>query len=382
MNNKVFPYDESLQSYIFRHEMLNGGTNFSSLISRNGEWLTHVKLDNSQKSYFVNHEEKLLLSLIKSNYERVVKLDFFHNPFFYLELFKCIFKEHENSNWMLQFSNFKGCYKRVSFCNLCVKDSLFSYGFGYFKEDWTNGGGCKVHNVPIYYLPVASVRKTISSIREVLLGGIPSVAVQYSVTDVSREKSFQSGIFQKPISPCLFRLIHRKLCRIIKHYCFNRGLYEEHLERGMYSAYKKLFDASGAYIKADAIVIEDIINKLLKLKYSPIMEVLDSLYEELEVFNGVEQSFSCSELMLVPKVRACLTCTHSNKYCGLSHNIAMFTSVHKYKKNIKNYCDIAQKNSTAWYLEEANLLSSGEYSVVDNFWNLKESSYYYDLHSL
>ncbi|WP_145992385.1 hypothetical protein [Shewanella sp. GutCb] len=344
--------------------------------------MTHVELDDIQKDYFVHDKEKLLLSMIKSNYAAVVQLDFFHNPFYYLELFKYVFKNQTNASSMQQFSNFKRCYKKVSFCNLCIAESIFSYGFGCFKEEWSNGEMCKVHNVPIYYLPMASARKTIISISEILQGRIPNTALQYPAKDTLRGNSLLTGIFHRPISPCLFRLIHRKLCHIIKGYNSKSPFYDEKLDRYMFSAYKELFYASRAYKEANAYVINRIINKLYRFKYFPVIEALDELYEELEVFNGVEQSASCSEWMLVPKIRNCLTCTHSNKVCGLSDNIAMFSSIYQCRGDIKNYCDTAQENSTAWYFESPSLIYSGEYSVVDDFWNLKESSYNYDLHSL
>ncbi|MDP5148144.1 hypothetical protein ORI98_17015 [Shewanella sp. ULN5] len=376
------PIDESLQSYIFRRVLLSGSTDFFSLISRDGMWLTHVELNASQKNYFIHDEEKLLLSMIKSNYAAVVEVDFFHNPFYYLELFKYVFKNHNNVSGMQQFSNFKRSYKKVSFCNLCMAESIFSYGFGYFKEEWSNGEMCTIHNVPIYYLSMASARKTIVSISEILLGRIPNTALQYPAKDTRRGNSLLAGVFHRPISPCLFRLIHRKLCHIIKSYNSKSPFYDEKLDRYMYSSYKELFYASRVYKEADAYVINDIINKLYKLKYFPVIEAFDDLYEELEVFNGVEQSASCSEWMLVPKIRNCRTCTHSNKVCGLSDKIAIFSSISKHIGNKKNYCDTALQNSTAWSFEPPSLISSGEYSVVDDFWILKESSYNYDLHRL
>lgn len=385
--NKI--HDESLQSYIFRRILQYGDSDFSCLISRDGMWKVKVVLNSAEQNLFVNDGENKLVSLVKQNYSRFLIVSFYHNPFFYIELFKMTFKSENSLPSLTQFPQIDSLKKVIFFCHKCMIDSIRSFGYGYFKAEWDNQRVCEVHDVALSYLAPLTMKKATIAIKEIMQGKVPSSAIQCKSKEEKRIFERQIGFFLSPMSPCLLQLILNKLRRVVHEYYSDESLYDERLEKLMYSLDKKLLYASGLYKAPNAELIERPLRQLIDKQYQPIRTFISDLYEEVVTFNGVAESKSCSEIMVVPKCRDCLNCTHSKKVCSLSVKIDSFIISRNTQQLInENYCDRIKKNSTGWYQKKINQIPFCDvrdvYDDNDNedYWDLKDYSYIYDLHDV
>lgn len=376
--------DESLQSYVFRTILINGETDFSSVISNDGSWNVLVKIPKKYVIYFQKKSENRLLELIKKNYEQHIRLNFHNNPFYHLEFYKFFFGHFPHSFHSETFSKINRRKRAINFCRKCLIEGLKIHGFVYFRSSWDTQNFCNIHKTPLHYLPPSNKSKRVHDVRLILQGKEPASAIKYPADGISNEmEKFPENIvsehFNLPITPCLLEIVSHKLRRTVSDYHYETNT--EHNERNyiiMNSLFNSLLHKSGVYKRLNAYIINRSINILVRNKYTPIKTFLDNLYEEVVAINIIENTDLCTERMLAPKIRACDKCKYPKISCALSSKIVSFMQSRQVRvAQGDNYCDRAIKNSATWYPQKIQFTTSNiDYLGQDLF---ESQQYEYDL---
>lgn len=384
MSYTIGMQDESLQSYVFRTILLNGENEFSSVIAKNGSWNVLVGIQQKHEVYFQRKSENRLLDLIKKNYEQYIRLNFHHNPFYYLEFYKFFFGNISPAFHKEPFSKLNRHKKTINFCKNCLLNGIEINGFGYFRASWDTQKFCEIHNTSLSYLPQSNRKKRVDEIRLILQGEEPASAIKYPIDHISRaQETFLENIaanhFNLPVTPCLLEIISHKLRRTVSDYYYApEAEYDEKNDIIMQSMLKSLLYPSGVYKRVNAHAINRSLNILVKKKYSPIETFLTNLYEEVVAVNTIEKVDSCTERMLAPKLRECNKCKYPKTSCALSSKIVSFVQSRQMRiAQGDNYCDRVIRNSATWYPQKIHFTTSNiNYSESDFF---ESRQYEYDL---
>lgn len=155
---------ESIHSFIFRSILLNGGTDFSSVLGSRGLWLSVPHLPTECNLLVTSYSDLDLLRLLQDTGLANEEHTHFSKPASYLGTLKRVFPSQNYSSKMR-----KGAV-HVAYCTSCISDAIHEYGFAYFHGDWITESFCPVHNVELRVIPENNRKEAITIITNVLSG--------------------------------------------------------------------------------------------------------------------------------------------------------------------------------------------------------------------
>ncbi|NOU51921.1 hypothetical protein HG263_15405 [Pseudoalteromonas sp. JBTF-M23] len=176
--------DESLQSFLFRQQMLFAGElNPKGVITKDGMWYSYPYAHQEVQHIFHRFDDSVLLEAAEVGEPIKACLDGIFTPpdSYCLSLRGSFFS---NEKWRSRMS----CKTGIRFCQACVNEAISEYGHGYFRHQWLKNTWCYVHELPLRHLTSTSYRNAIEDVKEVLVGGIPvnEVCTQKRPSEVAK----------------------------------------------------------------------------------------------------------------------------------------------------------------------------------------------------
>ncbi|WP_233010349.1 hypothetical protein [Rheinheimera faecalis] len=190
-----FVIDESLQSWIYRCLYSYGQSDFSAVVGCNGFWNKRPFFPKGINFRNKAIPDKKLVEFLKLSGFCAKKADPFENPIKYVV----------EANYILQGQS-RSLSKKgqlaIAYCSSCIKESIESIGFGYFKADWLYGEGCKIHGSDLSILSAANRTNALKQLRFVLCGlDIDSEQNSKKNTEfLTRQESASSAYY---VMPCI-----------------------------------------------------------------------------------------------------------------------------------------------------------------------------------
>jgi hypothetical protein len=197
--------DESFHGFIYRISLLKG-LPVRKLFNKAGHWNKINSISNISSHFHLYGDQILLDLLDRSGYVKNENRPFRDPTTFSFALYDFIHgvrKETYGPSYNQYYSN---AVRVINFCNCCIRDSIESIGFGYFKAQWQFLSVCETHKTPLYKLMGDSTNLVEIACQNILKGNIPkkSCILQKSAMDMLRnlDVSFDktNEIF---ISPCM-----------------------------------------------------------------------------------------------------------------------------------------------------------------------------------
>lgn len=167
-NNDPVPYDESLHSFILRHQLLfHPEIKPIGVITGGGSWRKSVFVPKKAQHIFHSFPDHELLEVIDDGTVVTGFNNKLHDsPTRYTERVKEVFF-HERPEAVKSRGNI-----RVSFCEYCINESISNFGYGYFKTAWNYKSKCEKHGVQLRQLPPDGFSKNFKRIKSILKGNI------------------------------------------------------------------------------------------------------------------------------------------------------------------------------------------------------------------
>lgn len=153
---------EALQSWVYRCLLVNGITDFSSVINSNGNWRLgpYFPVKHTNLFTFPPDSDLLNLFLESSIGLKSMRIDSLWN--YATEIKKYL---TSGSEYMQP-----GGSVAIYYCTLCIRESIISHGFGYIKSAWIYGDHCEIHNFNLVSLQSKSREDALLLLSSVLSG--------------------------------------------------------------------------------------------------------------------------------------------------------------------------------------------------------------------
>lgn len=166
--NSLVPSDESLHSFVLRNQlMFHPEIKPIGVMNHSGAWRDPIFVSKGIQHLFYAYQDHELLHLIgahaRSNMIHM-RLDRF--PGISSESIERVFF-HDNEKLKKG-----GCSIRVSFCEMCIKESVSEFGYGYFKDEWSYKCECFKHGKELRQLPIDSYSRNLKRIKNILKGEV------------------------------------------------------------------------------------------------------------------------------------------------------------------------------------------------------------------
>ncbi|MGB5853752.1 MAG: hypothetical protein WBH20_00630 [Oceanisphaera sp.] len=306
------PYDESLHGFLLRNQLLySPSTKPVGVISQNGGWI---------KSPFVSQEAQHVFSL-RPDHELLEIIDIKETiDGIGNQLFDCpIGYTHKISNVFFSNNNHTKINKNVEpivFCEICIRESIEKFGYGYFKNIWSFYSYCAIHNEPLKQFPLKNFSSSLSWIADVMQGNIPDVA--FVVQDfkkpvyLSWEDPISRFFFPIKASLCAFYFFAQWILN--NEDLFDRGFYKLVSRRKMlkqcgFIVFKKHFTANA----------KDYLTKIYLILKGFNQDLLDKFFEQhveiVKIQIGPRKQGVLQELITKIKGESCSLCNF--KSCSL-----------------------------------------------------------------
>lgn len=164
----LIPYDESLHSFILRHQLLfHPEIKPVGVITPSGGWRKSVFVPPKAQHIFHAFPDHELLEVIDDGTVVTGVLNqLYDSPIRYVNRAKEVFF-HEGTDIKKDSELI-----RVSFCEHCIEESISKFGYGYFKTTWTYKNNCIKHGVNLRQLPLDGFYKNLKRIKSILKGNI------------------------------------------------------------------------------------------------------------------------------------------------------------------------------------------------------------------
>ncbi|MDP4490375.1 hypothetical protein QDG88_20890 [Pseudoalteromonas piscicida] len=307
------PLDESLQSFLFRQQMLFAGKlDPKKVITRNGMWYLSPYAHQEVQHIFHRLDDSILLEAAEIGEPIRACQDgiFTSSDDYCMSLWSIFFNNGKQDSRMINKT-------KIRFCQACVNEAIFEYGYGYFKHQWVRNTWCYLHELPLRHLTRASYKHAIEDVKEVLAGGIPinevctqtrpSGAVESLSVNNSKELEL---LFAVHAPYCLGRLLANwltlnfsKLSEVAE---FLTKVEWAFLPWNLLNLPIDSNDYSQALRKLNALIVSFRRN-------SSLNEYISEHVEYVKVF--VSPRGQLSEVMMLPKLRDCQSCA-KNKSCS------------------------------------------------------------------
>lgn len=303
--------DEAMQSWIYRCLLVNGVTDFSSVITTNGNWYLTPRFPIKHAKLFTFSCDKELFNLFVKSSMGLKNLSFI-TPWAYAEEIRKYLRG------MPQYMT-RGGSAPITYCTLCIRESIKVFGFGYIKSQWLFGRQCEIHNTNLISLHSKSRQKTV-----LLLGDILSGKSGLKGTAYSRNWSPSIGyIDPEHILPCL----------IMEFYWTASNRYSKQFPRW---AYNDFFDSIGKrievhdFFQGNGISLLSFANQKLEYFATRYPKELAIFFKEkseaVTLKYGINKPDSFTENLVAKKGRNCSKCHRwsTDNACPINPIISSF----------------------------------------------------------
>lgn len=228
----IFIGNESLQSFIFRHIQIAGGTDFSCVVEDTGAWVSSPRIPEKYQHIFHLFDEELLLDITKNSGLAPEPDSIFSNPTSSIVALSKIFAG--NNSETVSTSSIQ-----IAYCERCIESSLVENGFAHFDSNWLFSSYCEEHNVRLSILKHSRRGVAISAIKKILTG---DSATEINSLRKSFEKERYRGLsfnkkqkFESPVyfMPCTVKPLLRWLTDNIQTLKNNRSLEKRYWMRSL-----------------------------------------------------------------------------------------------------------------------------------------------------
>ena len=253
-----FMEGEVLQSWIYRCLLVNGVTDFSSVINTKGNWILSPYFPLEHLDLFTFSSDQELFDLFVQS-SMGLRDPMSISPWAYASEIKKYFRRE--SKYML-----KGGSVPITYCTLCIRESLAHIGFGYIKSKWLFGDRCEIHNTKLFSLNSKSRADTLLQLGDIL-SGIKSV--QRPSPSINKS-SPMNLIGSENVMPCF----------IMKFYWEASNRYDNQYFEGMHYDF---FNSNGKRKQIDSF-LQGEESSLLWFARLKLREYRKRFSEELDIF--------------------------------------------------------------------------------------------------
>lgn len=294
---------ELLHSFIFRKQLVYGGSEFSNLIGIRGKWHYWPVIIPGTDYYYSNYSERYLLTLLRSNNFALLEEGIFSNPKSYLEDMKKVFFPDEGNHK-------KSCigeqgYHDIVFCDSCIHDSVKKNGVGYLKFTWLTETHCNIHNTQLLRITPTTRGKTIQLLIHVLKGKVPEGSEPYKLPTLTRpyyynshsRRSYFNSFLEKKAPLTMAKCLAASFHQWVRN---NGHFFDETVSRKLLFKKKKDFlialqSRSGGIGSIDEGQLACLFFSLNELHHEKLADFLSNSAKEVEVWFGVKSGRSLSE---------------------------------------------------------------------------------------
>ncbi len=206
MNDPFMPQsDESFHSFIYRICLLRGLPT-RHFFNKAGQWQM-INYLSSISHHFFKYGDKLLLDLLnRSGYVNRETRPFRDPTSYSFALFDFVHGVRKSCYGASYGKSYNNSFKTVSFCNICIENSIKNIGFGYFKARWQVDSCCSIHDSYLYTMGYGDTALTDTRFQQALKGEVPDGVTLgkgykyfgYRLSDYAVESSDE--VF---VSPCM-----------------------------------------------------------------------------------------------------------------------------------------------------------------------------------
>jgi hypothetical protein len=191
--------DESIHSFIYRTHIINGISNFSNILSIEGNWLSFPSLLKGTLQYYQPVDDLKFLNLLRYIGLAKVTDEVFQDPLDYQDDLKRFFGCYKGDNKTRQKP------KNIKYCLRCIQEDIVSYGHGMFKVGWWRNPQCNVHQTPLNSIYVSTRGEAIMALKAIYRG---ENLKNHSVESQVREYFYDPKVYYynnkiEYIAPCL-----------------------------------------------------------------------------------------------------------------------------------------------------------------------------------
>lgn len=288
------PQDESLHSFLIREQLIYSDKfDPKGVITADGMWRSQPYAHSSVVSLFEKYQEEFLFNLLNTNTDFYLGSNPIYSPTLFINKLHSVFfaGEHVKSKSKIE----------IKFCVSCIEAAIRKYGYGYFKNEWSNSSFCRIHNNYLMYLPATSYKQAIDNLILVISGRIPYISkIEKKAT---KFRFFDSAIKRKNDDYYVFP-IKVMLCTLddigfwmIKNLSTELG-------------FINVFDFPEQLIET--------IEALLHI-YRGNKELNEYIYKKMEFWKiKISAKGELTEIVMVPKHKECSSCMHQN-ICDLQN---------------------------------------------------------------
>ncbi|MFD1007488.1 hypothetical protein [Oceanisphaera ostreae] len=323
------PYDESLHGFLLRNQLLYSPSSKPfGVISLKGGWVDSPFVNKEAEHIFRTLPDHELLEIIdiKEVVNNVGN-----------QLFDCATSyTNKISNVFFSNRNSTGTYKTsgpIVFCELCIKESIKRFGYGYFKNIWSFYSYCIIHNEPLKELPLKGFYSSLSWVADVMGGNTPEASFQVQDTKkpsfLSWDDPFAAYFFPIKASQCVFNFFAKWVST--NESSFNNDLYrvisrKEMLKYCRFVSVKKDFSSKSKYYLTKVYMLLKHFNQNLLDKF------FEQHVEVVKVQIGPRKQGVLRELITKRKEESCSICKF--KSCSLRGRKDLEV-IENYDRNIK-----------------------------------------------
>lgn len=280
--------DESIHSLIYRTHKVNGIYNFTNLVNDSGDWMSFPKILKETLRYYEPIDEALILDLLRQIGVAKKTSNMFSDPTSYQSKLSEFFRLSRYQ------TGSRNRTQKIKCCLTCIRDSINSLGFGYFKNKWYEDVFCDKHNCALIFVKASNKNSAIDALHEIFEGKTPKDFEECNQEEVRRPTYKQEKTPIDFISPCLEQELKRLIIEkgdefpeslFNKRYYSARNIQQQHILESLYEKIKRTrhptllnFFEQDVEIKplyTGAVNIKALSEEILKYRYLSCSDCID-----------------------------------------------------------------------------------------------------------
>lgn len=290
--------DESIHSYIYRAHKINGVSDFSNIISSNGDFTAFPTILKNTIHLYEPIEDARFLHLLRDIGLAGITRKAFENPAAYrrdLKKFFGIINDNRRG---------KNYCSSITYCRKCITKHIQDYGYGIINIKWYHNSICPIHKTDLYIAKTKSRNEAIKALDCIYRGVHPDA---YEKPRYKSEYRHETREYK-----------HKKNCDYIAP-CLT-----DELEIFISDNLKQLsVDLLGKNYKSinyinKSYMINILYESAKSSNYIPFMDFLSDFSEIKHLYTGVVNRKSITEYIFKSSKAKCENCKYLNCFSNLA----------------------------------------------------------------
>lgn len=293
--------DESIHSLIYRTHVVNGVSDFSNIITKNGDWASFPKILENTLNLYQPIDDSKFLKLLRDISLAPITKSVFENPVTYRSLLLEFFGQSDVCKKVSKSST------PIKYCLHCIKNRIQKLGYGIVDVNWTISSFCSTHKTALYIVKASNRRNAIEALACIFKGGNSRFCEKPNFKSGYVEDSRECRHLKKCdfIAPCLAEELKKFISENFNEFSLNllgqrhrsiRNLTTNHMMAKIYesaknSNYKRFIDFWNNFAE-------------LKHIYAGVVNrktITEEIYKSTKVDCQTCKHFSCiSNLVITP----------------------------------------------------------------------------------